>query len=145
LTEAANSGFRRVVRSILLGDERAGTTVPAPHVKTRCEPLALVRGGVDACNRWLTNLQTCDEARQDVFDYVEIFYNPIRKQLRKGCCRPSSWNGSSFCKPKAFRKLEAIQTADTHHWYVLKTANDSFRFRASTVAAPKTRKEKSPA
>ena len=25
-----------------------------------------------------------DEARQDVFDYIEMFYNPIRKHVRNG-------------------------------------------------------------
>lgn len=28
--------------------------------------------------------RTSDEARQDVFDYVEMFYNPTRKHLRNG-------------------------------------------------------------
>ena len=33
----------------------------------------------------------------------------------------------------------------THHCHILKTGNDSFRFRASSAAAPKSRKAKSPA
>lgn len=33
----------------------------------------------------------------------------------------------------------------THHCHILETGSDSFRFRASTAAAPKSRKEKSPA
>ena len=28
--------------------------------------------------------RTREEARQDVFDYVEMFYNPVRKQVRNG-------------------------------------------------------------
>ncbi|MBB3884360.1 IS3 family transposase, partial [Acetobacter oeni] len=28
--------------------------------------------------------KTRQEARQDVFDYIEMFYNPVRKQVRKG-------------------------------------------------------------
>ena len=28
--------------------------------------------------------KTREEARQDVFGYVEMFYNPVRKQVRKG-------------------------------------------------------------
>lgn len=29
-----------------------------------------------------------EEARQDVFDYVEMFYNPVRKQVRNGMLAP---------------------------------------------------------
>ncbi|RVJ66984.1 hypothetical protein CN167_31735 [Sinorhizobium medicae] len=29
-----------------------------------------------------------NEARQDVFDYVEIFYNPKRKHVRNGMLSP---------------------------------------------------------
>jgi putative transposase len=32
-------------------------------------------------NRW-------EEARQDVFDYVEMIYNPVRKQVRNGMLPP---------------------------------------------------------
>lgn len=29
-----------------------------------------------------------EEARQDVFHYVEMFYNPVRKQVRNGMLSP---------------------------------------------------------
>lgn len=29
-----------------------------------------------------------DEARQDVFDYIELFYNPKRKHVRNGMLSP---------------------------------------------------------
>jgi putative transposase len=29
-----------------------------------------------------------DEARQDVFDYIEMFYNPQRKHVRNGMLSP---------------------------------------------------------
>lgn len=29
-----------------------------------------------------------DEARQDVFDYIEMFYNPKRKHVRNGMLSP---------------------------------------------------------
>ena len=29
-----------------------------------------------------------DEARQDVFDYIEMFYNPKRKNVRNGMLSP---------------------------------------------------------
>ena len=32
--------------------------------------------------------KTREEARQDVFDYIEMFYNPVRKQVRNGMLSP---------------------------------------------------------
>lgn len=32
--------------------------------------------------------KTREEARQDVFDYIEMFYNPIRKHVRNGMLSP---------------------------------------------------------
>ena len=32
--------------------------------------------------------RTRDEARADVFDYIEMFYNPTRKQARNGVPSP---------------------------------------------------------
>jgi len=53
--------------------------------------------------------QTREDARQDVFDDIKMFYNPKRKHARTGCCRPSTSNGSKVRKPKASRKRGAIQ------------------------------------
>ncbi|SFQ79144.1 putative transposase [Donghicola eburneus] len=38
--------------------------------------------------------RTRAEGRQDVFDYIEMFYNPKRKHAHNACCRQSSSNGS---------------------------------------------------
>jgi putative transposase len=35
--------------------------------------------------------KTREEARQDVFDYVEIFHNPVRKQVRNGMLSPAKF------------------------------------------------------
>lgn len=32
--------------------------------------------------------RSCDEARQDVFDYIEMFCNPKRKGIRSGMLSP---------------------------------------------------------
>ncbi len=33
--------------------------------------------------------RTCEDARQDVFDYIEMFYNPKRKHVRNGMVSPA--------------------------------------------------------
>ena len=35
--------------------------------------------------------RTREEARQDVFDYIEIFYNPKRKNARNGILSPAEF------------------------------------------------------
>jgi putative transposase len=35
--------------------------------------------------------RTRDEARRDVFDYIEIFYNPTRKHARNGVFSPAEF------------------------------------------------------
>ena len=37
--------------------------------------------------RWRT-YKTGDEARKDVFDYIEMFYNPVRKHAKNGMLLP---------------------------------------------------------
>ncbi len=43
--------------------------------------------------------KTREEARQDVFDYVEMFYNPVRKQVRNGMLSPVAFERQKV--PKA--------------------------------------------
>ena len=42
--------------------------------------------------------KTREEARQDVFDYVEMFYNPVRKQVRNGMLSPVEFERQQILK-----------------------------------------------
>ena len=42
--------------------------------------------------------KTRDEARQDVFDYIEMFYNPVRKQVRNGMLSPAKFERQQILK-----------------------------------------------
>lgn len=42
--------------------------------------------------------KTREEARQDVFDYVEMFYNPVRKQVRNGMLSPLTFERQQVLK-----------------------------------------------
>ena len=55
--------------------------------------------------------RTRAEARQDVFDDIEMSINPPGSMHATGCCHPSSSNDSTKRKPRASRKLGAIQFA----------------------------------
>ena len=39
-----------------------------------------------------------EEARQDVFDYIEMFYNPVRKHVRNGMLSPVEFERQQFLK-----------------------------------------------
>lgn len=39
-----------------------------------------------------------EEARQDVFDYVEMFCNPVRKQVRNGMLSPVEFEQKQILK-----------------------------------------------
>ena len=45
-----------------------------------------------------SDLKTREEARQDVFDYVEMFYNPVRKQVRNGMLSPVEFERQQILK-----------------------------------------------
>jgi len=42
--------------------------------------------------------KTCDEARQDVFDYIEMFYNPVCKHARNGMLSPMEFERQQILK-----------------------------------------------
>ena len=52
--------------------------------------------------------RTREEARKDVFDHIEMFYNP---KPGTGCCHPSTANGNRKCNPRASTKLGASVVA----------------------------------
>ena len=45
-----------------------------------------------------------EEARQDVFDYVEMFYNPVRKQVRNGMLSPVEFERQRILKAEGVQK-----------------------------------------
>jgi putative transposase len=50
------------------------------------------------------------DARQDVFDYIEMFYNPTRKHVRNGMLSPVEFERQQDMRTEASRKLGAIHT-----------------------------------
>ena len=41
---------------------------------------------------------TCEEAQHDVFDYVEMFYNPVHKQVRNRVLSPVEFERQQILK-----------------------------------------------
>ncbi|MBB4611311.1 transposase InsO family protein [Sphingomonas yabuuchiae] len=54
---------------------------------------SLKRGRIRRCT-----YKTREEARQDVFNYVEMFYNPVRKQVRNGMLSPIAFERQQVLK-----------------------------------------------
>ena len=59
--------------------------------------------------------RTRDEARQDVFDYIEMFYNPARKHVRNGMCRPSSSSDATRHNPEGVYKTRCYSAGADRH------------------------------
>lgn len=77
------------------------------------------------------------------------FRNPAagweKGQVDKNVQDAPAGHGSRYQQFPDAKMITALLERLTHHCRIQKTGNDSFRFRASTVAAPMTRKGKSPA
>jgi len=48
--------------------------------------------------------KTHEEARQDVFDYLEMFYNPVRKQVRNVMLSPAQFERQQILKGEGGQK-----------------------------------------
>lgn len=66
--------------------------------------------------------RTRDEARRDVFDYIEMFYNPTRKHARNGMLSPIEFERQHKASPEGVQKsrggsdpaaAEATSTSNT--------------------------------
>ena len=44
---------------------------------------------------------TREDARQDVFDYIEMFYNPQRKHVRNGILSPIEFEAQQKLNPQS--------------------------------------------
>ena len=92
--------------------------------------------------------RTKDDARADVFDYIERFYNPRRRHSTLGYLSPNRVRAQSYSnlvseKPAAAQDdHRAARSPDAYHCHILDTGNDSFGFKNSSTHDPKTAKEK---
>ena len=48
--------------------------------------------------------KTREQARQDVFDYIEMFYNPVRKLVRNGMLSPTQFERQQILKAEGVQK-----------------------------------------
>lgn len=53
-----------------------------------------------------------EEARKDVFDNVEMFYNPARNQVRNGILYPVEFKRQQILKAEGVQNLGATQSAE---------------------------------
>jgi putative transposase len=59
--------------------------------------------------------KTREEARQDVFDYVEMFYNPVRKQVRNGMLSPVEFERQQILKAEGVQKSRGYSHVRWQH------------------------------
>ena len=76
--------------------------------------------------------KTREEARQDVFDYIEMFYNPVRKHVRNGMLSPVEFERQQILKAEGVQKSRGyslIMTIGRRKW-----ARGSWSIRVSRTA-----------
>ena len=63
---------------------------------------------------WCGIYKAREEARQGVFDHVEMFCNPVREQVRNGMLSPVEFERQHILKWKASRNPGAYSTPEFH-------------------------------
>ena len=66
--------------------------------------------------------KTREEARQDVFDYVEMFYNPVRKQVRNGMLSPVEFERQQILKAEGVQKSRGYSDCCSSSCYRVKAS-----------------------
>ncbi len=60
-----------------------------------------------------------DEARQDVFNYIEMFYNLQRKHARNGVLSPISFEQQQKLKPLGVRETRSYSYVETQAFHII--------------------------
>jgi hypothetical protein len=55
--------------------------------------------------------RTREKARQDVFNYIDMFYNPVRKQVTNGMLSPVEFERQRILKAEGVQKSRGYSTA----------------------------------
>lgn len=72
-----------------------------------CHDNAVAESFFNLLKRERIQRRTCktrEEARQDVFDYIEMFYNPVRKHARNGMLLPIEFERQRILKTEGVYK-----------------------------------------
>lgn len=73
--------------------------------------------------------KNCEEARQDVFDYIERFYSPVRKQVRNGMLSPIEFEQQQMLEAEGVQKPRGYLPAGHRNRTASQTALRCYRER----------------
>ncbi len=76
--------------------------------------------------------KTREEARQDVFDYIEMFYDPVRKHVRNGMLSPAHFERQQILKAEGVQKSRGHSKSG----YVGSLLNGSIFTKSMAVYVP---------
>lgn len=109
-------GYRKLHEDLLDQGEKHHNLEHSKSRRGNCHDNAVAESFFNLLKRERIRRRTCrtrEEARQDAFDDIEMFYNRNECTSGTGCCHPWSSNGGRKCNPAVSTKLGAIQRAKT--------------------------------